>query len=117
MNLFRINLVITLVVVDRVCICPIFRYLLHYYSLLHYLHLSQNILGIFLFSIHLLLTTTNLSFSQVSTSPCTPFDKIKTYDFTDNSDTTSLTSNHAICDPNHPVAEPNFTSSDGIFDE
>ena len=65
----------------------------------------------------ILLTTTNLPSLHDSISPCTLFDKVKIYAFTNNNDTTPLTSNHVIYDPNHPVSEPNLTSSDGIFDE
>ena len=63
-----------------------------------------------------LLTTTNLSSIQDSTYPCPSFDKVKVYVFTNNGDSIPLTSNHAICDPTYPVPEPNFHSSDGIFD-
>ena len=53
-----------------------------------------------------LLTTINLSSLQASTSTCTLFNMIKIYDFTNDNDTNSLTSN----------LEPKFTSSDDIFD-
>ena len=63
-----------------------------------------------------LLTTTNLSSLQASTSPCTPFHTVKVYAFTNNDDSIPLTSNHAICDPTHPFPELHHDSLDGIFD-
>ena len=63
-----------------------------------------------------LITTTNLSSIQDSTSSCPSFDKVKVYTFTNNGNSILLTSNHAIFDPTYPVSEPNFHSSDGIFD-
>ena len=63
-----------------------------------------------------LLTTTNLSSLQASTSPCTPFHTVKVYTFTNNGDSIPLTSNHTIYDPAHPVPEPHHDSLDGKFD-
>ena len=51
-----------------------------------------------------------------SPSPCTPFHSVKVYAFTTNGDSIPLASNHAICDPSHPVPEPHHDSLDGIFD-
>ena len=53
-NLFRLNLVLALVIVDRVCMYHLFCYLFHHYSLLHYLRLFQKkSVSFLLSSIHL----------------------------------------------------------------
>ena len=79
--------------------------------------ISQWLSPIFNFHSFTVLTTTNLFSIQDSTSPCPSFDKVKVYAFTNNDDSIPLTTIHAICDPTYPVSEPNFNSSDGIFDE
>ena len=63
-----------------------------------------------------LITTTNISALPLSTPTCLPSYKPKIYDFTNENNNTPLTSNHVVYDPTHPVLEPNFTSSDGLFD-
>ena len=63
-----------------------------------------------------LLTTTNITSLQASGSPCTSFHTVKVYALTNNGDSISLTSNHAICDPTRPVPEPHHDSLDSIFD-
>lgn len=63
-----------------------------------------------------LITTTNLSALPLSTPTYLPLHKSKIYDFTNENNNTPLTSNNVVYDPTHPVLEPNFTSSDGLFD-
>ena len=63
-----------------------------------------------------LITTAHPYFLPVSNYNHPYFYELKIKAFTNETNRTSLTSNHAVFDPTHPVSEPNCTPSDGLFD-